>query len=622
MIQASNIHKAYGRQVVFDDIGFTVNQGERIGLVGRNGHGKTTLLRMITGEEKPDSGVIQVPAHYRIGYLSQHLRFFSDSALQEACRGIPSTEDGRDETYKAETILMGLGFTRDDLSRRPDNLSGGYQVRLHLARLLVSAPNLLLLDEPTNYLDIVSIRWLSGFLKSWQGELILITHDRDFMGSVTTHTLGIHRSRIKKIPGPTEKLYQQILIEEEVHEKTRLNEERKRAEVEQFINRFRAQATRARAVQSKIKALRRHERLDRLQEIKDLEFQFTSAPFTGKWLMAARDISFSFDPETAPLIDGLSLTIGKRDRIAVIGKNGKGKTTLLNLLAGELTPRSGGIVRDPKLSLAYFGQTNIQRLDPAKTIEQEIINIHPEGSRKASRAICGNMMFEGDNALKKIEVLSGGEKSRVLLGKLLVSPANLLLLDEPTNHLDMESVDSLLGAIDAFDGSVVIVTHSEMILHSIATRLVVFDGGEARIFEGTYQDFLDRVGWRGEDQTGNGAVQDAAGKSAVVNRKDLRRLRAEVITRRSQTLGPMEARIADIEETIILLERQVEEDTQALVDASVRGEGGPISRLSKAIGEAKGRIESLFDELSALTDEHASLSKDFEKELEGLSAGA
>ena len=238
MIQVSNLSKAYGTQIIFDDVGFTVNAGERIGLVGRNGHGKTTLLRMITGEEKPDAGVISIPNNYTVGYLSQHLQFSEDSVLEEGCLGLKTSDDGRDESYKVETVLMGLGFSIEDLSRHPLDLSGGLQVRLNFARLLVSEPDLLLLDEPTNYLDIVSIRWLTRFLKSWRGELILITHDREFMDSVTTHTMGIHRNKIRKIEGPTHKLYQQILMDEEVYEQTRINEEKMHREAAQFINRF------------------------------------------------------------------------------------------------------------------------------------------------------------------------------------------------------------------------------------------------------------------------------------------------------------------------------------------------------------------------------------------------
>jgi len=460
---------------------------------------------------------------------------------------------------------------------------------------------------------------LGRFLRGWKGELILITHDRDFMDSVTTHTMGIHRCRLKKIAGPTHKLYEQILAEEEVYEKTRVNEERKRQELEQFINRFRAQATRARAVQSKVKALQKRRRLDRLSEAKDLEFRFAAAPFTGKNLLEVRGLSFSYDASRPALIRGLNISVGKRDRIAVIGKNGKGKTTLLNILAGELTSSEGAIIRHPQLRTGYFGQTNIQRLDPARTVEEEVLSVMSEGNRKAARSICGIMMFEGDSALKKVSVLSGGEKSRVLLGRLLVSPSNLLLLDEPTNHLDMESVDSLLEAVEDFDGAVVIVTHSEMILHAMADRLVVFDGGEVRVFEGGYQDFLDRVGWKGEAD-GSGDGQETVREKAGTGRKEVRRKRAELIDRRSRTLGPIEARIAEIEDTIMRLERQVEEDTQALVDVSVRGEGESIRRLSKAVHESKAGIEALFEELEEITLKHSQLALEFERELQGLEA--
>ncbi|MFZ5908366.1 MAG: ABC-F family ATP-binding cassette domain-containing protein [Nitrospirota bacterium] len=613
MIQVSNLSKSYGTQVIFDDVGFTVNAGERIGLMGRNGSGKTTLLRIITGEEKPDAGVIGIPNNYAIGHLAQHLHFIQESVLREACLGLKTSDDGRDESYKAEKILMGLGFTEKDFSRHPLDLSGGFQVRLHLAKLFTSEPDLLLLDEPTNYLDIISIRWLTRFLKGWKGELILITHDREFMDGVTTHTLCIHRNKIRKIAGPTQKLSNQILREEEVYELTRVNEEKKRLEVEQFITRFRAQATRARLVQSKIKALQRKEKLEKMSGIKDLEFEFAHAPFRGKILLEARDISFSFDPEGPLLIDGLDLSLGKRDRIGVIGKNGKGKTTFLNLLAGELQPFTGELLRHEQAQIAYFGQTNIQRLDSEKTVEEEILDAMPEYHRSAARTICGIMMFEGDTALKKIKVLSGGERSRVLLGRLIVSPANLLLLDEPTNHLDMESVDSLLTAIEAFEGAVVIVTHSEMILNAVATRLVVFDDNTVKVFEGTYQDFLQRKGWSDEeDEAGS---RDSLQKRISAKRKDFKRTKAELINARSRTLGPLQARITETEEQIVLLEQQIEEDTQALVDASQKGDGEAIKQLSISLRDAKEKIDALFDELEKLTDEFDAKTREFEGRL-------
>ncbi|MGD0885121.1 MAG: ABC-F family ATP-binding cassette domain-containing protein [Thermodesulfovibrionales bacterium] len=601
--------------MIFDRVGFTINAGERVGLVGRNGHGKTTLFRMIIGEEHPDSGVISTPVNYRVGHLSQHIRFTEHTVLKEGCLSLRKTEDGRDESYRVATILMGLGFSRDDFSRSPLELSGGYQVRLNLSKALVSEPNLLLLDEPTNYLDIVSVRWLTQFLRNWKNELILITHDRGFMDSVTTHTMGIHRCKIRKLEGSTAKLYEQILQQEKIHEQTRTNDEKKRKETEQFINRFRAQATKASAVQSRIKALQKKERLEKLSAIKDLDFEFKSAPFTGKQLIGAEHISFSFRGDVPPLIDRFSVSVGKKDRIAIIGKNGKGKTTLVNLMAGELAPLSGEISRHQQLKLAYFGQTNIERLDPQKTVEQEILDVHPNRHRGAARNICGAMMFEGDHALKKIALLSGGEKSRVLLGKLLVGPANLLVLDEPTNHLDMESIDSLLEAIEAFEGAVIIVTHSEMILRAVATRLIVFDNGRAELFEGTYQDFLDRVGWKDEEADNVCSLQGTNGQRNTVNKKTIRRVRAEIITSRSRILGPLQDRITEIEDTIMRMEQKSEHDTNSLLEASVTGDGESIKRLSKSIHASKESINGLFVELARLTGEFDARSREFEERL-------
>jgi len=434
--------------------------------------------------------------------------------------------------------------------------------------------------------------------------------------------MGIHRQKIRKIAGPTHKLYQQILMEEEVYEQTRINEDKKRKEIEQFINRFRAQANRASLVQSKIKALRKKERLEKMSGIKDLEFEFVSAPFTGKCLISAKDICFSFEPGGPALIDGLNLNIGKRDRIAVIGKNGKGKTTLLNLLAGELQPIRGEVFHHSQLSLAYFGQTNIQRLNPEKTVEEEILDAQPDYNRGAARTICGIMMFEGDSALKKVKILSGGEKSRVLLGKLIVSPANLLLLDEPTNHLDMESVDSLLAALDAFEGAIVIVTHSEMILNAVATKLIVFDNGSLTVFEGSYQDFLDRIGWKDEGAASAGSRQNSGQnyckKGSGANKKDLRRIRAELINSRSRVIVPLQSRITEVEETIMQLEKGIGQDTQALIEASAKGNGKSIMRLSISIHESREKIELLFNELETLTGELDAKSREFEEKFEGL----
>jgi ATP-binding cassette, subfamily F, member 3 len=619
MLTVTNLTKSYGKQVLFDSVSFSVNPGERIGLAGRNGSGKTTLFRLILGMEEPDSGDIRIPNGYDLRYLSQHIRFTETSILKEACLDMKTTVDGRDETYRVKAILMGLGFSEDDFNRDPLHLSGGFQVRLNLAKILAAEPNLLLLDEPTNYLDIVSVRWLIQFLRNWKGELILITHDRAFMDSVTTHTMGIHRQRIRKIAGSTEKLYQQIIQEEEVYEKTRINDERKVKEIEQFVNRFRAQATRAKAVQSRVKKLEKMDKREKLTDMAELDFEFSPAPFPGKWLIEADDLSFAFSEEGPPLINDFRIAIKKNDRIGIIGRNGKGKTTLLGLMAGELTPQQGSIKYNQNLKLAYFGQTNVERLDPDKTVLEEILNSHPAHSLGAARNICGSMMFEGDNALKKVSVLSGGEKSRVLIGKLLVSPANLLLLDEPDNHLDVESIDSLIEAMDTFPGAIMIVTHSEMILKAVATRLVVFDGGRISLFEGTYDDFLERVGWE-EEKVAQGTQDEKKSESRDkgASRKDMRRMRAQIVEARSKALGPLQARITTLEKTIMELEKQVHEDNQSLIRASSGADGRAISALHISIYNAQNEIEKLFDELDTLTGELHRRSLEYEEQLNEL----
>jgi ATP-binding cassette, subfamily F, member 3 len=324
-------------------------------------------------------------------------------------------------------------------------------VRLNLARVLLAEPDLLLLDEPTNYLDITSIRWMRKFLVDWPRELFMITHDRGFMDDVVTHIIGIHRQKIRKIQGNTAKYYLQIAQEEEIHEKTRINQDRRTKETEEFITRFRAKARLAGLVQSRIKALDKQSRNKKLEKFKDLEFSFRFQPMAGKLAGSVEHLAFSYDSDK-PLIDDFNLTIGARDRICIVGRNGAGKTTLLKLIAGILPPSEGDISWHPGVVKGYFEQTNIGSLVDERTIEEEIGCSCADVDRQTARNICGAMLFEGDAALKKIGVLSGGEKSRVMLGKVLCTPINLLLLDEPTNHLDMESCDALLSAIDQFEG--------------------------------------------------------------------------------------------------------------------------------------------------------------------------
>jgi len=616
MIKVANLCKSYGSQVLFDDVSFNINPRERIGLVGRNGHGKTTLFRLLLKREEPDSGIISISKNYRIGHLDQHIHFTKATVLDEACLGLPAGHEH--DGWRAETILFGLGFSKEDMTRPPGEFSGGFQVRLNLAKVLVSDPDLLMLDEPTNYLDIVSIRWLTKFLRAWPRELMLITHDRGFMDSVTTHTIGIHRQSVRKIEGGPEKFYDQILQEEEIYEKTRLNDEKRRKEVEVFIRRFRAKARLANMVQSRIKTLAKKEKREKLEKIKTIEFGFNVAPFPAKVLMDVDDVAFTYDRDLPLLFEGVKLTIGKNDRIGIVGKNGKGKSTLLRILAQRLQPVAGQVRMHSLVSPGYFGQTNVAELDLKKTIEEEIMSANVECTQQRARDIAGTMMFTGDNALKKISVLSGGERSRVLLGKILIAPCNLLLLDEPSNHLDMESCDSLLAALDSFDGAVVLVTHNEMFLNALVERLIVFDRGRVLMYEGGYQDFLNDVGWENEEIESAKIDDDTnhrSTKSTLPDKKSLRKARAEIIQQRSQRLSPLQKRVQKLESEIEICETERNQINQLLIEASTNNDGPAIATLVKKDRELKARVEGLYDELTSATDEYEQMARKFDERL-------
>ncbi len=614
MLQVSDLSKSYGQQLLFEDVRFSIEPGERVGLVGRNGHGKSTLLKLLCGQEEADSGVLHHAAEYKLGYLSQHIEFSEDSVRKEGCLGLPVREDGWQETHKVEAVLSGLGFSEEQFALSPSALSGGFQVRLHLAKLLVSDANLLLLDEPTNYLDIVSLRWLTQFLLRWQGELLLITHDRSFMDSVITHTLGIHRKSVRKVAGPTKNLYTQLELEEEVHEKTRLNQEKQRKKTEDFVRRFRAKASKAKAVQSRVKALEKDTVLEKLDDIEQLDFRFSHSPFPGKWLLHARELSFGYGKESN-LFEDLSFSVGKNDRIGIIGKNGKGKSTLLRVLAEELKARTGDVEYSANASFSYFGQTNVERLDVKSTIEEELLRVTDGANRTRARSVAGLMLFEGDLAKKKIQVLSGGEKSRVLLGKILLQPANLLMLDEPDNHLDMESTDAMLEAIKIYPGALLLVTHSEMLLREVVNRLIIFDGQSAQIFEGGYDDFLRRVGWNDEESP---KKQDSSEKKTL-SKKEARKLRAQVIQQRSSVISPLKKKSEKLEQSLETMEEEATSLNEALIEASKEGFGDDAAKLSRELHNLRAKIEEAYEELEKTLEEIEVKSEEFSAQIEELS---
>lgn len=595
MIQLLDLSKSFGRQTLFSSCTLNINGGEKIGLVGRNGHGKTTLLRMIIGEEEPDSGEIIVPKGYCIGFLRQHISLSGGSVLAEVVAALP--EEAKDEIHRAKRVLSGLGFSEMDLEQPTAAFSGGYQLRMQLAKLLVSEPQLLLLDEPTNYLDIVSVRWLSRELQSWRGELLMVSHDREFMDAITTHTVGIHRGQVRKVKGGTEAYYRVVAEEEEVYEKTRQNEERRREELERFIERFRAKASKARAAQSRVKELERLGVKEQLAAIESLEFKFQEQECPAKVLLEANDLAFGYSEDDL-LFSGLSLRVKKGDRIGIVGKNGRGKSTLLRVLAGEIEPLAGEIRSHPRTRIGYFGQTNIQRLTLSATVEEEIAHANPELSRTQVRAIAGSMMFDGELAEKRIEVLSGGERSRVLLGKIVATPNNILLLDEPTNHLDFAAIASVQESLQQFSGAVIVVSHLESLLRDLVGELIVFDGdggnrSGATLFHGTYQEFLERVGWRDERESvvGGSVSDEAVPKGAALRAAAKEREREE--RRRAKEM-------AALEEEMLRYDKLLQENSEALLRAAAEGNGVLVGNLGserKRLEEEQLKVISALEEL-------------------------
>lgn len=609
MIQAVGLSKGFGTQVLFENISFTLGKGERVGLVGRNGSGKSTLFKVILGEESPDKGDLIVPKNYRVGTLKQHLHFTQPTILQEGMTALRA--EAQFDEYKVEKMLMGLGFKLEDMLRPPSDFSGGYQIRLNLAKVLLEDPDCLLLDEPTNYLDIVSMRWLAKFLRNFKGEMIIITHDRGFMDEVTTHTMGIWRQKLVKIPGNTEKYFEQIVLEEEIHEKTRVNSEKKRKDLQEFVDRFRAKATKAAQAQSRLKLLEKMPEIEALAMVASLDFEFNHKECPGKVLMETNELSFGYGAEL--LFKDLSFTITKGEKIAIIGKNGKGKSTLLNLLAGELSPVHGVVSRNVNLLLGHFGQTNINRLNFENTIEEEIAAAAPDLSRDRVRAICGTMMFSGDLAKKKIKVLSGGERARVLLGKLLARPTNLLLLDEPTNHLDQESVEALTMELQNYPGAVVIVTHSEGLLRAAASSLIVFHEGKAEYLKETYDGFLAKIGW--EEEREERPVQKPAERPS---RQELKRLRSEAIIERSREASPHKKKMESLEKKIMDWEEEQDILESSLIEIASKGDSKKIQEMSQRLGVVKKSIDDAFEELTDVTLEHDEIMQKWEVKLREL----
>ncbi|MEA2019391.1 MAG: ABC-F family ATP-binding cassette domain-containing protein [Campylobacterota bacterium] len=617
MIQLANISKSFAKQELFTNLNFRLNAGNRVGLVGKNGSGKSTLFKLILDEEHSDDGEILIPKNYKIGSLKQHLEFTESTLVDETALSL--SEDDKYSIYKVEKILFGLGFVQEDLDKSPTSFSGGFQIRINLAKLLLTEPNLLLLDEPTNYLDILSLRWLKQFLRNFDGEVILITHDRDFMDSVSTHTMGLVRRSLEIIQGDTHKFYAQLKSNDELHEKMKISQDKKVKELEEFIAKNKARASTASQAQSKVKQLEKMDIIDDLGFDNNLKFDFNFKDTPAKVLLDVKNLTFGYKEDNI-LFKDISFTLKKGEVLGIIGKNGKGKSTLLNTIAGELKQLSGTVDFHGTTTFGHFGQTNIAHLNPKNIVMDEIYLGNNKLAESTVRSICGNMMFSDDNAKKKVSLLSGGEKSRVMLGKILAQDVNLLFLDEPTNHLDMDSISALTDAIKRFNGSCIIVTHSEALLRSVCDRLIIFSTSGAisgaDYFDGNYDDFLEKIGWENEEEVEK--QPNLVDNKIKVNKKENKKLRSAIITERSKLTSPLKKEVEKLENQIMETEELLETEHEELIKASNSGDNSKVIELSGIVTSHEKEVEEKFEAMELAQNKLDEIMDEYELKLGNL----
>jgi ATP-binding cassette, subfamily F, member 3 len=488
MIQIDAVSKAFGPQVVFEQATAYLQAKTRVGLVGPNGSGKTTLLRLINGEETPDRGTIRMPGGLRVGYLPQELEQDPNLSVLEAAHR------GRYPEHEAKRILAGLGFTEGDYDRPLLSLSGGYRMRVALAHLLLMAPDLLMLDEPTNHLDAETQAWFEQFLLRSHQTVLVVSHDTAFLNRIVTHVWDIYRHAIRTYTGNYERYLATRRAREEQLEAAAQAQEREIARVQRFVDRFRAKATKARQVQSRLKQLERVQQIERERDAKRIRFHFPEPVPSGRQVFDLKGVGKSYGAKT--VYRALDFRVERGQRVALLGDNGVGKSTLLKILAGVLSIDHGERQVGYGVTLHYFAQHQADVLNPAHMVLDSLQEVAPHTNLPWLRAVAGTFLFHGDDQFKPISVLSGGERSRVALARMLLNPANTLLLDEPTNHLDPASVDVLTDALLDFPGTIIFISHDPVFLTRMATRVVEIDDGRALDYPGDYAYYL----WKQEQE--------------------------------------------------------------------------------------------------------------------------
>ncbi|CAN5201964.1 ABC-F family ATP-binding cassette domain-containing protein [soil metagenome] len=608
MLTVDKVSLQFGGRALFRDLGFTVRPKDRVAFVGPNGAGKSTLMKIIAGIETPDSGGILKAKGLGVGYLPQEGIHISGTTLfaevEQAFGGVLAIQAELDKTSelldvldtsseefgealerfgalqlrlehhdvakmkpRIETVLSGLGFARTDFGRDTGEFSGGWQMRIALAKLLLAEPDVLLLDEPTNHLDLDSQQWVEGFLVSYAGAIVLISHDRAFLDSLVDRTLAFEKGRVEEYAGNYSFYVREREARRELLVRAYKNQQREIEKTEALINRFRAKASKAAMAQSRIKALDKMERIEIEAEDAEISFRFPQPRPSGQSVVKMEGLTKRYGSLT--VFENFDFEITKCDRIAVVGVNGAGKSTFTRIASGQEAPSEGTRTVGYKVSIAHFSQNHADELDCSKTVLRTVEEAASRQAAPHARTLLGSFLFRGDDVFKTVGVLSGGERSRVALARMLVQPANFLLLDEPTNHLDMQSQEVLQHALKEYTGTYLIVSHNRAFLDPVVTKVLEFaPGQQPRLFLGNVTDYIEKKQAEAEAASRRGAPPAAArtdlAPASGTARKEQKKAEARLRQERSQKLKPLEQELETVEATIANLEREKAEIVRSM----------------------------------------------------------